>query len=64
MNPPLNACVPSSVPSSVRSSASWKLRGCRLHTIRLLSLTLQLFAHQEWEGNSWAGDDHSGSPGV
>jgi hypothetical protein len=29
----------------------WKLRGCRLHTIPLLSLTLQLFAHQEWEGN-------------
>jgi hypothetical protein len=29
----------------------WKLRGCRLHTIPLLSLTLQLSAHQEWEGN-------------
>jgi hypothetical protein len=29
----------------------WKLRGCRLHTIPLLSLTLELFAHQEWEGN-------------
>ncbi len=29
----------------------WKLLGCRLHTIPLLSLTMQLFAHQEWEGN-------------
>ncbi len=29
----------------------WKLRGCRLHTIPLLSLTLQLSAHQGWEGN-------------
>jgi hypothetical protein len=29
----------------------WKLRGCRLHTIPVLSLTLQLSAHQEWEGN-------------
>jgi hypothetical protein len=29
----------------------WKLRGCQLHTIPLLSLTLQLSAHQEWEGN-------------
>jgi len=29
----------------------WKLRSCRLHTIPLLSLTLQLSAHQEWEGN-------------
>jgi len=32
-------------------STPWKLRGCRLHTILLLSLTLQLSAHQEWEGN-------------
>ncbi len=32
-------------------STPWKLRGCRLHTIPLLSLTLQLSAHQEWEGN-------------
>jgi hypothetical protein len=32
-------------------STPWKLRGCWLHTIPLLSLTLQLSAHQEWEGN-------------
>jgi hypothetical protein len=32
-------------------STPWKRRGCRLHTIPLLSLTLQLSAHQEWEGN-------------
>jgi hypothetical protein len=32
-------------------STPWKLRGCQLHTIPLLSLTLQLSAHQEWEGN-------------
>jgi len=30
---------------------SWKLQGCRLHTIPLLSLTLHLSTHQEWEGN-------------
>jgi hypothetical protein len=40
-------------PLSIRTCrwTPWKLRGCRLHTIPLLSLTLQLFAHQEWEGN-------------
>lgn len=32
-------------------STPWKLRGCWLHTIPPLSLTLQLSAHQEWEGN-------------
>ncbi len=41
------------VPLSGRpyKSTLWKLQGCRLHTIPLLSLTLQLSAHQEWEGN-------------
>jgi hypothetical protein len=29
----------------------WKLRGCRLQSIPLLSLTLQLSTHQEWERN-------------
>jgi hypothetical protein len=55
MKLPLNPCVPPSIlchPSGRPcGSTPWKLRGCRLHTIPLLSLTLQLSAHQEWEGN-------------
>jgi hypothetical protein len=53
-------CIPSRAsghPPSVHSSGrpcgstSWKFRGCRLHAIPLLSLTLQFSTHQEWEGN-------------
>ncbi len=34
----------------------WKLRGYRLHTIPLQSLTLQLSAHQEWEDSLYRTD--------
>jgi hypothetical protein len=53
LNPSCRSSRHSSVHSSDRSweSTPWKLRGYRLHTIPLLSLTLQLSAHQEWEGN-------------
>ncbi len=37
---------------SVHSSG----RCCRLHTIRELSLTLQLSAHQEWEDSLYRTD--------
>jgi len=48
----IRPCRPSVHPSGRPcESTPWKLRGCRLHTIPLLSLTLQLSAHQEWEGN-------------
>ncbi len=42
---------PLSIHPVVHANRPWKLRGCRLHTIPLLSLTRQLSAHQEWEGN-------------
>ncbi len=45
---PLSICP---VVHANRVSTPWKLRGCWLHTIPLLSLTLQLSAHEEWEGN-------------
>jgi len=45
-------CRPSVHPSGRPcESTPWKLRGCPLHTIPILSLTLRLSAHQEWEGN-------------
>ncbi len=45
-----SSSILSSIYPSIRSTPR-KLRGCRLHTIPLLSLTLPLSAHQEWEGN-------------
>jgi len=65
MKPPLNPPVPSSVPVVPLSigpvvhadghPGSSEVAGCTPSlypaTIPLLSLTLQLSAHQEWEGN-------------
>jgi hypothetical protein len=50
--PVIRPCRPSVHPSGRPcESTPWKVRGCRLHTIPLLSLTLQLSTDQEWEGN-------------
>ncbi len=57
MKRPLNSSRCPSIHLSGRpcESTPRKLRGCRLHTIPLLSLTLQLSAHQEWEGPAGGG---------
>jgi len=52
IRPVIRPCHPSvHLSSRPCESTPWKLRGCWLNTIPLLSLTLQLSTHQEWEGN-------------